>query len=325
MNRRKFLKVGGGAILIAAGAGLGPVLFRNRRVYGKTMPLMGTIGEIHVVHDDARKAYRAIDAAFEELTRIERLLTFYNDTSEIGTINRFAFLREVTLSGETGNLIESALHWSKSTDGYFEPGLGKITDLWDVKHRHEPPPKTQWARLADRSFYKKTLLSKSNSGYTVRFLAEDIKIDLGGIAKGYAADRAVAVLAEQGISQALVNLGGDIASLGGKSSSEGWRVGIKDPSNPSEIIKVLTLNNQSVATSGSYEQYFTSNGIIYHHLIDPKIGEPGHRRFESMTVIGDNCRDTDALATALFLMEDRTARRVLEDNTDGFELIRFPV
>ncbi|KAB2878994.1 FAD:protein FMN transferase [bacterium] len=322
-DRRRFLKTGAGALFLVAGAGLGPVLFRNRRVYSMSKSLMGTIGEIQVVHDDEFLALRAIEMAFEELNRIEKQLTYFSDDSEIGRINRFGASQDINLSRETAELIARALQWSHATRGCFEPGLGKVSALWDVKHRSEPPQEEQWIRLAGRHFSKKISLTQNEKFSTIRLLTEDVKIDLGGIGKGYAADRAMDILKEEGIDQALVNLGGDIVALGGKSESDGWRVGVKNPEAPHDIIEVLTLRNQAVATSGTYEQYFLSKGHVYHHLIDPKLAMPGNSTFESLTVIGNNCRDADALATGLFFVSDAEKKQILEDHTEGFEFMRF--
>jgi thiamine biosynthesis lipoprotein len=323
IGRRKFVKTGVGFLFLLAGAGLGPILFRNRRVYSMSKTLMGTIGEIQVVHDDEKRAYRAIQCAYEELDRLERLLTFFSDDSDIGRVNRMGFARDVEISHETADLIERALHWSRATGGFFEPGLGKVSAIWDVKHRTEPPPEDQWMRLANRSFSDQIVLRRLGSACRIRLLTPDLKIDLGGIAKGYAADRAKTILSEEGIDQALVRLGGDISTLSGRSESEGWRIGVKNPENPTEIVEVLSLHDQAVATSGSYEQYFVSQGKVYHHLINPKSAMPKRSGFASVSVIGSNCRDTDALATGLFFVSDDEKRRILDTHTEKFDFKRF--
>lgn len=323
MDRRKFLKIGAGTLFLVAGAGLGPVLFRNRRVYSMTKPLMGTIGEIQVVHDDEKLAYRAIESAYEELNRVERLLTYFSDNSEIGQINLLGYSQDVKISNETADLIERALHWSHVTNGFFEPGLGKVNSIWDIKHRTEPPPEKQWIRYAGLNFSEKIVLTKNGAHATVRLLSPDVKIDLGGIGKGYGSERAKAILATEGIDQGLIRLGGDIATLGNNSENKAWRIGVKNPENPSEIIEVISLQNQAVATSGSYEQYFISEGHVYHHLINPKLAMPKRTGFASVTVIGDNCRDTDALATGLFFMTDDEKKRILDDSSNGFKFLTF--
>jgi thiamine biosynthesis lipoprotein len=323
IDRRKFLKIGAGSLFLIAGAGLGPVLFRNRRVYSMSRPLMGTIGEIQVVHDDERLAYRAMECAFEELSRVERQLTFFSENSEIGQINLLGYAQDVKISIETADLIERALHWSHVTKGFFEPGLGKVTSIWDIKNRTEPPPEKQWMRFAGLNFTEKIVLTRNDSHATVRLLTPDVKIDLGGIGKGYGSERAKLVLAEEGIEQALIRLGGDIATLGSNSENKAWRIGVKNPGNPSEIMEVISLKNQAVATSGSYEQYFISEGQVYHHLINPKLAMPKRVGFASVTVIGDNCRDADALATGLFFLAENEKRRILEDHSNGFRFMTF--
>jgi len=319
MNRRQFLRLGGGVLLVA-GAGLGPHLVRNRKLYRKSSPIMGTIADIQVVHDDERAAFRAIDSVYEELVRLEKLLSYYRSDSEIGQINLYASSKDVAVSAETADLIRSALHWAAATEGSFEPGLGKVISLWDVKHRTEPPSQTEWARLAGRSFFRQIAVTRD---HTVRFASDDVRIDLGGIAKGYAADRAIQVLKNEGIEQALVNLGGDVAVLGGRTKDDAWKVGIKDPNQQDEIQQVLHLRDQAVATSGTYEQFFRSAGHVYHHLIDPKIARPGRDGFLSLTVIGNNCRDADALATGLFFLSDARTNKILDEHTHRFSTIRL--
>ncbi|HNO10941.1 MAG TPA: FAD:protein FMN transferase, partial [bacterium] len=154
MHRRQFLKTSGAMLLVCAGAGLGPLFLSKRRVYTMTRPLMGTIGEIHVVSDDARLADRAMAAAFEELQRLENLLTYFSPTSDVGRINSAPTGTEIRIASETADLIERALHWSKVTDGGFEPGLGKVSDVWDVKHRTEPPVQDVWKRYAGLSLHR---------------------------------------------------------------------------------------------------------------------------------------------------------------------------
>lgn len=323
MDRRKFLRIGGTFLFVCAGAGLGPVLLKNRRVYGKSTTVMGTIAEIQVVHDDAHKAMAIIDDALEEVRRIEKIMSHFREDSEVGRINRDAFRASVVVSRETADVIRRGLHWSDVTNGAFDPGLGKIVELWDVKHRTEPPAQDTIRRLSGLAFHRHVRVTGGPGGDTVRMTSEDVRIDLGGIAKGYAADRAAEIVSGLGIDQALINLGGDLVALGGKSDGEPWNVGIRDPWDASRISEVLPLRNQAVATSGNYEQFFKYDGHLYHHIIDPKIAQPGAGGFASLSIIGNNCRDADALATGLFFLGDRETQRLLEDNTDGFSFRRL--
>jgi thiamine biosynthesis lipoprotein len=180
-------------------------------------------------------------------------------------------------------------------------------------------------RLRDQSFFNHIDLTIQESLGNIRFTSENVRIDLGGIAKGYAADRAAAVLSGHGIDQALINLGGDLVALGGKSESAAWNVGIKDPLDTSRLAEIIPLRNQAVATSGNYEQFFMHNGRLYHHLIDPKSAQPRPKGFNSLSIIADNCRDADALATGLYFLKDREIQITLEDNTDHFTFRRMGV
>lgn len=322
MHRRQFLKTSGAMLLVCAGAGLGPLLLSRRRVYTMTRPLMGTIGEIHVVSDDARWADRAMEAAFEELQRLESLLTYFSPASDVGRINAAVTGAEIRVAPETADLIERALHWSKVTDGGFEPGLGKVSDTWDVKHRTEPPAQDMWQRFAGLSLHRFIHVTTGPEA-TVKILSPDVRLDLGGIAKGYAADRAAEVLKKEGITQALINLGGDIVALGQRADGEGWRVGVRDPERADVMATIVTLHDQAIATSGTYEQYFRSGGRVYHHLIDPKLAEPKRAQFQSLTIVGTNGRDTDALATGLFFSTDEDKKKILADHTDRFQCMTW--
>lgn len=323
MDRRKFLKIGGTFLFVCAGAGLGPVLMRNRRVYGKSTTVMGTIAEIQVVHDDAHRAMAIIDEALEEVRRIERVMSHFRDDSEIGLINRDAFRATVVISRETADVIRRGLHWSDVTGGAFDPGLGKIVELWDIKHRTEPPAEDKIRHLTGLAFHRHIHVTDGPAGETIRLTSEDVRLDLGGIAKGYAADRAAEIVSGHGIDQALINLGGDLVALGGKSAGEPWNVGIRDPLDTSRISEVLPLRNQAVATSGNYEQFFKYHGHLYHHIINPWLAQPSAGGFASLSIIGDNCRDADALATGLFFLGDQETLGLLEDHTNRFSFRRF--
>jgi FAD:protein FMN transferase len=140
---------------------------------------------------------------------------------------------------------------------------------------------------------------------------DDVAIDLGGIAKGYAVDRAVAALQAWGITGALVNAGGDLYVLGTSAAGEPWRVGIRSPDEPTRLAATLELQDRAVATSGDYEQYFEHDGRRYHHLLDPRTAAPHYTEGQSVTVIAGSCMAADAAATSVFGLPDAEVRRVL--------------
>lgn len=325
LQRRTLLKHGLAWAIVCTGAGLGPLLARKRKLFRKARLLMGTLAEIQVVHDHAPTAFRAIDQAFEEIQRIESLMSRFKQTSDVGQANQFAFQQPISVAQDTAAVIQRALHWASITKGFFDPALGHLVELWDISHRTSPPKKPKWQVLASKQWYRQIELQSRESSSWLAFHIPDVKLDLGGIAKGYAVDRATAVLSNIGIDQALVNLGGDIAVLGRKSSAQDWRVGIKDPNSPHKIAQVLSLRNQALATSGNYEQYFISqtDGILYHHLIDPILARPGPSIFQSLTVVGTNCCDADALSTGLFFFPQDHTKRLLEEQTEAFHSFRL--
>jgi thiamine biosynthesis lipoprotein len=154
-------------------------------------------------------------------------------------------------------------------------------------------------------------LDSRGSKPVVRFSEADVEIDLGGIAKGYGVDRAVQALREWGITNALVNVGGDLYAMGSSEDGDPWKVGVRSPRDPSEISEQFEISDAAVATSGDYMQYFRHNGRQYHHLLDPKTAEPRQSAVHSVTIKADDCLTADAAATAVFGMSNGHAAHLL--------------
>lgn len=316
-GRREFLTLGVG-VFVAASL---PLAARRRaQLVRRTLPVMGTLGEIVVVHRDPRFAERALDAAFAELARIEGLMTRFAVTSDVGRANARAAHDGVAISAETARVIAHALTWAHASGGAFDPALGVVSELWDVSHRTAPPPADAVRRLAGRQLYRG--VDVSLTAPAVR-LASDVHLDLGGIAKGYGIDRAVQVLREWGITAALVNVGGDLYALGARLDGEPWRVGIQSPSDPGRLAGQLDVNDEAVATSGDYERFFRHRGVRYHHLMDPMTAAPRQTIEHSVTVRSPLCIDADAAATAVFGAEPGAARRLLDARRCGASLVRI--
>ncbi|MFC1667440.1 FAD:protein FMN transferase [Candidatus Omnitrophota bacterium] len=231
---------------------------------------MGTFSEISCSSPDRAKASEAMDEAFREMVRIESLFSKHDKLSEVSKINRIAGREEVRLSSETFNIIERSIYYSRISDGSFDITV-------------EPLKKGR---------YKDVVLNKDRS--SIRFLAEDIKVDLGGIVKGYAVDRAKEILSSHGIENALVDIGGNIFALGSTSGKKDWRIGIRDPGDENNMIYKLDLKNKAVSTSGDYERPS--------HIVDPLNGQPVTKEILSVTVVADSAEKADALSTAIFVM-----------------------
>lgn len=295
-SRREFVALGVGALVVASI----PLAARRRRLVQRTVPLMGTIADFAVVHRDPRYAHAAIDAALNRLRTIERVMTRFRDDSDVGRANLGAAREAVLVTRETGTVLAAALAWAERTDGAFDPALGRAMALWDVEHRHAPPPEAAIRRLAGRRLFRGLDLATWRGHAAVRFAEGDRAIDLGGIAKGFGVDQAVAELREWGVQHAMVNVGGDLYAMGRSENGDPWRVGVRSPERADRLVATFDLEDAAVATSGDYLRYFEHGGRRYHHLLDPETGAPRVSAMQSLTVKAGDCMTADAAATACF-------------------------
>jgi thiamine biosynthesis lipoprotein len=313
-SRREMIALGVGSFVVAA------VPFARARrtpLVRRTIPVMGTIAEVGVVHPDARRAQGAIDAAFEQLRWVETRMSRFLPTSDVGRANATAARDGVAVSNATADVLEAALQWAQATDGAFDPCLGQVIALWDFPHRTAPPPASQLQRFAGLHLYRTLDLDRSPGGALIRFEHPAAAIDLGGIGKGYGVDRAVHALREWGIDRGLVNVGGDLYALGTSEDGDPWEVGIRSPEDPRRLAGRLSVRDGAVATSGDYLQQFEYGGRHYHHLLDPASGTPRRATVHSVTVRASSCMHADAAATAVFGMDDAPARAVLQHVGDA--------
>lgn len=314
LGRREFVGLGIGAFVVAA------IPLARRRPAGvvrRTLPVMGTIAEFAVVHRDPHQAHAAIDAAMAELQRIERAMTRFDDRSDIGRANLAAARDAVGIGADTALVVGEALRWAAATEGAYDPAVGRTVKLWDVKHRHEPPPEGQYERFAGRRLYRAVEVGTSRGMPALRYHDADASVDLGSIAKGYGVDRAVDVLRAQGITQAVVDVGGDLYALGRAPDGEPWRIGIQSPFDARALVGELRVADQAVATSGTYIQYFRWRGRRYHHLMDPTTAAPRATPVQSLTIVADSCMHADVGATAVYGAGAAEASRVLAKLAPG--------
>lgn len=319
-SRREFVALGMGALVVAAAPG---VIRPRRRPFRRAVPVMGTIAEIAVVHRDERYAQGAIDAAMNELRRVDATMTRFSAHSEIGRANAGAALGPVAVGAATAEVLAAALAWAGRTGGAFDPALGRAVALWDVAHRRTPPAAPALRRYAGRGLWRGVELGRRGREDVVVFGEPDIALDLGGIAKGYGVDRAAAALREWGITDALVNVGGDLQALGVSPEGDPWEVGVRDPFDAARLVARFRISDRAVATSGDYEQYFEHGGRRYHHLLDPATGEPRRTTRHSITIAADRCMDADAAGTALFGMERSGAEKLLAAASPGATLLHI--
>lgn len=317
-SRREFISLGIGVFVVGAL----PFAGRGRsRLIRRTLPIMGTFGEVAIVHSDETYAQSAIDAAFREMQRVEGVLTRFRPESEIGRANLGAFSSPQVVSAETSGVLQSSLRWADASEGAFDPCLGRAVELWDVGNRNQPPGVQDVHRFARRGLFKALELGTSQGSDVVIFHEEDMGLDLGGIGKGYGVDRAVEALRSWGIQDALVNVGGDLYAMGASEDGDPWKVGVRDPDDPQGLVTTLTMSDRAVATSGDYHQYFEHGGRRYHHLLDPDTGAPSEAPLRSVTVAAESCLDADAGATTAFVTSVERAGAAFSRVAPGAEVV----
>ncbi len=318
-NRREFLALGVGALAVAT---LPRALRRRRdRLIRRTIPVMGTIAEIAVRSDNEERAEKGIDAAIAELRRVDRTMSRFRDDSDVGRANLDAARTAVPVGEDTATVLLHGLHWARASNGRFDPCLGKASALWDVEDRHAPPPSAEVERLAGKGFYRDLDVDVNGSVPRVWLASPEAAIDLGGIAKGYGVDLAGRALKDMGLTNALVNCGGDLIAMGVDGSGDPWEVGVRSPFHVDQVAQVLRISDRAVATSGTYFRYFRYDGRVYSHLLDPRDGAPRQTRMESISVEADNCMAADAAATALFGADGAAWKTVLDRAAPGARVV----
>jgi thiamine biosynthesis lipoprotein len=215
-----------------------------------------------------------------------------------------------------------ALGWADALDGRYDPAVGAVCALWDVRNRREPPADDRVAELAGRRFHRTVEVGTSGGAHVLRFHGEGARLDLGSAAKGYAVDRAVDALRARGIEKALVVAGGDLYALGTGPDDEPWEIGIQSPTDERALAGRLRLADRAVATSGTYRQFFRYRGHKYHHLMDPAAGRPRESPMESLRIGGDSGLDADVATTALFGLDATTIAGTISRRLPGAELAR---
>lgn len=267
-------------------------------VHRRSQFLMGTLVEISVFEKDESKTQSAIQKAFNEIRRLEELMSTHIPGSEVSKINQSAGTKPVPVSPEVFEVIDRALYWAEKTDGALDISVGPVQELWDFEGDHPSlPDETALEQALAKVDYKKIRLKNQ----TVLLQEKGMRLHLGAIAKGYAVDRAIKILQESNIHHAFINAGGDLKTLGSRPDKTAWKIGLQHPRKPESILASFSLSGKAVATSGDYQKYFDHAGTRYHHILNPKTGYPVINAM-SATVITDSVMDADALSTALFVM-----------------------
>ena len=275
----------------------------------RTELVMGTLVEIKAFGSDQALLEQTITAAFAEMTRLEELFSSHKPQSEISRLS--AASGPFAVSPETLDLLKLGQRIARESDGAFDMTLGALKKLWAIESDQPQIPSAEQIDIALQGIGPDAL---TFAGNRVSKRLPALQVDLGGIAKGYAVDRALAILRRSGIDAASVNAGGDIA-LFGERQGRPWRIGIQHPRQAGELLTVIELHDQAVVTSGDYERFFERDGVRYHHIFDPRTGQPA-RLCQSVTVIAADAASADALATAAFVLGPVAGLQLLERLSD---------
>ena len=266
----------------------------NTRVYQK------------ICYDNNDIKTKEIEEIAEKATKLmrqfEEKLSFFYESSEVSSINENASNGFIKISNDTFEILKKSIYYSKLTNGIFDITIAPLVKAWEINSDNPTIlSKEKIDELIDLVDYEDVILNKNNS--TVMLLRKNQKIDLGGIAKGYIAEKTIDFYKENNIDSAIINIGGNIKVLGQKDENSFWSIGIYEPKKHSEkIICSIEAKDKSIVTSGGYERAFSYNGELYCHILNPKTGYPIKSDLKSITIVSDKSIDGDSLSTPLFIM-----------------------
>ena len=303
IGRRDFLRQGSA---ILAGGSLLTVLYpacgrmESLPLVKRSFMSMGTFVEFTIVEKNEQIAIDAIEAAKSVIQGVHDLMSTHESSSQISDVNRKAGIEAVKADREFVEVVKNSINLSRETNGVFDISVLPLLELWGFR--------AQSLRIPDDKIIQKTLdavgyekIQLDESEGTIGLSNRYSSIDVGGIAKGYAVDKAIEVLRAKGIKNAIINAGGDIYLMGAPEGENGWLVGIQDPLQSDKVIATVRLRDKAIATSGNYENFVQIEDHRYGHILDPKMGRPSEKLY-SATVISSTVTEADALSTTTFVM-----------------------
>ncbi len=282
---------------------------------GESLDLMGTRVSVDLWSDDEARGRALVTTVLDEYRRIDAAMSTYKPTSEVSLVNREAGARAVPITAELFDLVRDALELSRLSAGAFDITYESVGYLYDFRARSHPSRDAIDALLGAIDYRLVVLDEQTRS---ISFGRPGMRINLGGIAKGYAVERGAALLRAAGIEHAMLNAGGDTRVLGDRRGRP-WVVGIRHPRVDGEIVTRLPLQDEAISTSGDYERFFEEDGRRYHHILDPATGEPTEGVL-SVTVIGPDATMTDGLSTTVFVLGAERGIALIE-SLAGYEAI----
>ncbi|WP_455543170.1 FAD:protein FMN transferase [Intestinibacter sp.] len=291
----------------------------NKGDYSQTYYDLNTVSQITLYNVKKSDSEKILKECGNILLNIDNTMSKTREYSEVSQINQKAGEEYIKVSDETFKVIKTAIHFSDISNGVFDISIGPIVDLWGIgTDNAKVPNKEEIQEKLALVNYKNISLNEENK--SVKLNKKGMEIDLGGIAKGYTADKLAQYLREQNVDSAIINLGGNVFTLGEKAKDTPFKVGIQDPtSEDGTSIGNISVSDKSVVTSGIYERYLEQDGVIYHHMIDPSTGYPFENNLSSVTIISSSSLVGDGLSTTTFGLGLEKGMKLIEslDNTDA--------
>lgn len=279
---------------------------------------LGTVCSIQLFTEKPQTEVELVlQTCIRRLEELERHLSANAESSTLIDINKASGVSAVNVPADIYPLFARAVFFAEKTDGAFNPAIGGVVKLWNIGFENARKPEDRDIQVAlSRTDYKDVQLA----GTAVFLKKEGMKLDLGAIAKGFAADELTRIVKQAGIMHAVIDIGGTISAVGVRPDGKRWNIGIRDPRiRQGQPIISAPIENRSISTSGSYERYFEQDGIRYHHIIDPATGYPVQSNMIAVSVFADSATDADALSTACFVLGYKKAVKLLDElpNTEA--------
>lgn len=274
---------------------------------------LGTTVELTICLDgiSSAAAKSAADESMARVKEIDKMLSVFDKKSAVSAINDDISKRTRSLNPDLYSLIKRCNEYYALTRGAFDITVEPLVEAWGFGpsqiRKSDPCAAAEALKYVGMD---KMVFDDANKA--VSFDDPRMRIDFGGIAKGYAVDEAVKILKRRGISSAIVNMGGDLYCMGSNTAAGGWSIGIRNPDDKKSIIAALLVKNKAVATSGSYENFYIYGGREYSHIINPRTGRVARNNLRSVTALADDCMTADALATAVFVLGERKGLELVE-------------
>ncbi|AIQ11815.1 FAD:protein FMN transferase [Paenibacillus durus] len=261
-----------------------------------------------------------MDDIQQMLERMDMEFSWTKEGGEIYNVNLAAGKNAVAVSDETLDAVKQSIKYAQEMDGLFDPTIGPLVDLWNIGNGGEKvPPQAEIDKAKRLTNYKDIIIDEQAK--TVKLAKKGMVLDLGGIGKGYAADRIADYLKSQGLDSAMINLGGSsIIGLGTKPGGLQWNIGLQDPDKSRGTqLGTIKISDEVIDASGVYERFFMQDGVRYHHILDPRTGYPSQNGLKSLTIMSPNATDADALSTGVFLMGYEEGLKYLESLPEKVE------